>query len=69
MPMPLPVRMKNSHSNGGRIFLIFVADPTIVRLYAVDTTPTFTRWAEDRPPLKQSGGRDAASDDQLVNSA
>ena len=30
--IPLPARLQNSHQNGGRIFLIFVADPTTVRL-------------------------------------
>ncbi|MDT5345574.1 MAG: hypothetical protein QOE52_4758 [Mycobacterium sp.] len=32
--MPLPATLQNSHQNGGRIFLIFVADPRTVRLPA-----------------------------------
>ena len=29
--MALAVRLQNSHQNGGRVFLIFVADPTTAR--------------------------------------
>ena len=32
MATRLPACLQNSHQNGGRIFLIFVADPTTVRL-------------------------------------
>jgi hypothetical protein len=32
MTTPLAARLQNSHQNGGRIFLIFVADPITVRL-------------------------------------
>jgi hypothetical protein len=31
--IPLPAGLQNSHQNGGRVFLIFVADPTTTRLY------------------------------------
>jgi hypothetical protein len=33
--MPLPAALSNSHPNGGRVFLIFVADPRTVRLYEI----------------------------------
>jgi hypothetical protein len=43
----LPVRSQNSHQNGGRVFLIFVADPR--------TVPTLARlrreWWTVPPPL------------------
>ena len=32
MATPLPAGLRNSHQNGGRVFLIFVADPRTVRL-------------------------------------
>src|ERR1700694_2429864 len=32
MAMALPAGLQNSHQNGGRVFLIFVADPRTVRL-------------------------------------
>jgi hypothetical protein len=32
MGTPLAASLQNSHRNGGRIFLIFVADPRIIRL-------------------------------------
>jgi hypothetical protein len=32
MTTPLAARLQNSHQNGGRVFLIFVADPRIARL-------------------------------------
>ena len=31
--MYLPGRLQNSHRNGGRVFLIFVADPRTARLF------------------------------------
>jgi hypothetical protein len=33
MAMYLPGRLQNSHRNGGRVFLTFVADPRTVRLF------------------------------------
>lgn len=33
MAMYLPGRLPNSHRNGGRVFLIFVADPRTARLF------------------------------------
>ncbi len=30
MAMPLPATLQNSHQNGGRVFLIFVADPRTI---------------------------------------
>ena len=43
--MPLPAGLQNSHQNGGRVFLIFVADPRTIRLcmnrehvFSVDST-------------------------------
>jgi hypothetical protein len=32
--MPLPAALQNSHQNGGRVFLIFVADPIDLRSYS-----------------------------------
>jgi len=32
MAVPLPAGLRNSHQNGGAVFLIFVADPRTVRL-------------------------------------
>src|ERR1700751_89817 len=31
MPMPLTAALQNSHRNGGRVFLIFVANPRTMR--------------------------------------
>jgi hypothetical protein len=36
--MSLPAGLQNSHRNGARVFLIFVADPRTVRLYIFDSS-------------------------------
>jgi hypothetical protein len=46
--MLLPGGLQNSHRNGGRVFLIFVADPITVRLCTFNLWPTCHRG--QRPP-------------------
>ncbi len=51
MAMYLPGRLQNSHRNGGRVFLIFVADPRPARLFR-NFSRTTTAIPEGAGPLR-----------------
>ena len=50
MTLALPAALRNSHRNGGSVFLIFVADPITVRLCRNLSTPSRPRpWQHSNP--------------------